>query len=77
MFLYLRMRRSGLVKISETPAEGLKENEDLKEMVRELEVSIKTKEKELTDAFQRFEALESEYMVLYQEKQTAQQQPDI
>ncbi len=72
-----QMRKQGPVMISETPEEVLKENEDLKEMVRELEESIKTKEKELTDAFQRFESLESEYMVLYQEKQTAQQQPDI
>jgi len=77
VFLYLRMRRFGSVKISETPAEVLKENEDLKEMVRDLEASIKTKEKELTDAFQRFEALESESMVLYQGKQAAQQQSDI
>ena len=45
-------------------------------MVRELEASIKTKEKELAEAFQRFEARESESMVLYQEKQAAQQ-PDI
>lgn len=62
---------------SETPAEVLKENEGLKTLVNELETAIKTKEKELTDAFQRFDALESEYMVLYQEKQDAQKQPDI
>ncbi len=72
-----QIKKQGPVIISETPAEVLKENEDLKEMVRELEASMKTKEKELTDAFQRFESLESEYMVLYQEKQAAQSQPDI
>ncbi|MBI5632822.1 MAG: hypothetical protein HZA15_05025 [Nitrospirae bacterium] len=72
-----RLKKQGPVAISEAPAEVLKENEDLREMVRELEASIKAKEKELSAAIQRFESLESEYMVLYQEKQAAQQQPDI
>lgn len=70
-------KEQGPVMISETPAEVLKENEDLKKMVRELEASLKTKEKELADTFKHFEALEAEYMILYQEKQAAQQQPDI
>lgn len=72
-----QIRKQGPGKIGETPVEVLKENEDLKSMVRELEASLKIKEKELADAFQRFESLESEYMVLYQEKEAAQQQPDI
>jgi len=72
-----QMKKQGPVMISETPAEVLKENEDLKELVRGLEELIKTKEKEIAEAFQRFESLESEYMVLYHEKQAAQQQPDI
>lgn len=72
-----QMKKQIPVMISETPAEVLKENEELREMVGVLEATIKTKEKELAEACQRFEALESEYMVLYQEKQASQQQPDI
>jgi uncharacterized protein YlxW (UPF0749 family) len=70
-----QLRKHGQVTISETPAEVLKENEDLKEMVRDLEASVRSKEKELADAYQQFESLEAEYMVLYQEKQA--KQPEI
>ncbi|MBI5849101.1 MAG: hypothetical protein HZB31_14350 [Nitrospirae bacterium] len=72
-----QMKTQGPVMISETPAEVLKENEDLKEMVRDFEASLKAKDKELEEAVKRFESLEAEYMILYQEKQAAQQQPDI
>ena len=72
-----QIRKQGPVTVAEIPAELLKENEDLKERVRELESTVKAGEKELADASQRFESLEAEYMVLYQEKQAGQQQPDM
>ena len=72
-----QIRKQGPVTVGETSAEALVEKEDLKAMVRVLDESIRMKDKELAAALQRFESLEAEYMVLYQEKQAGQQQPDM
>ena len=60
-----------------TAGEEPAELQELKEKIEGLESTIKAKDRELLDLRKSFESLEAEYMVLYQEKQAGQSQPDL